>query len=361
MAQKIPEKDTQVSENTQIAVLDERTIRDRIYVVRGVKVMLDFELAEIYGYTTKAFNQQVKNNATRFDNDFRFQLTQEEVAELSRSKNLTAMQGPGMKGGRTSLPWVFTESGIYMLMTVLKSDLAIQQSKALIRTFRAMKDYIVENQSLISQHDYLRLAMTVSETARDVSEIKTKLVDHEERLNNVIIQLQDTVKKSELSPVLLDFSNEENQTAYIFMDGQPFTADLAYMELYSRASQTIYIIDNYISAKTMHQLQTAKAGVTVTIFSDNIRNMLSASDYQDYMAENPGATIDFYTTQRMTHDRFIVLDYGTEHEQIYHCGASSKDAGKKVCAITEVKEQVFHDAMKGLLQKLFANPVLVLR
>ena len=89
------------------------------------------------------------------------------------------------------MPWVFTESGIYMLMTVLKSDLAIQQSKALIRTFRAMKDYIVENQSLISQHDYLRLAMTVSETAWDVSEIKTKLVDHEEKLNNVIIQLQD--------------------------------------------------------------------------------------------------------------------------------------------------------------------------
>lgn len=76
--------------------------------------MLDFELAEIYGYTTKAFNQQVKNNIEKFDDDFRFQLTAEEVEELSRSKNLTAMQTRGVKGGRTSLPWAFTESGIYM-------------------------------------------------------------------------------------------------------------------------------------------------------------------------------------------------------------------------------------------------------
>lgn len=103
---------TQPEAGSEIAVMDERTIRDKIYIVRGVKVMLDFELAEIYGYTTKAFNQQVKNNVTRFDNDFRFQLTQEEIAELSRSKNLTAMQTRGVKGGRTSLPWAFTESGI---------------------------------------------------------------------------------------------------------------------------------------------------------------------------------------------------------------------------------------------------------
>ena len=99
--------------DTELAIVDEWEIRDKIYIVRGAKVMLDFELAAIYGYTTKAFNQQVRNNVARFDNDFRFQLTQEEIAELSRSKNLTAMQGAGMKGGRTSLPWAFTESGLF--------------------------------------------------------------------------------------------------------------------------------------------------------------------------------------------------------------------------------------------------------
>lgn len=143
-------------DKAEIAVIDERTIRERIYVVRGMQIMLDFDLAEIYGYTTSAFNQQVKRNEERFDSDFRFQLTAAEAEELSISQNVTSIQTKGTKGGRAKLPWAFTESGIYMLMTVLKGDLAVQQSKALIRTFRAMKDYIVQNQNLVSQRDITR-------------------------------------------------------------------------------------------------------------------------------------------------------------------------------------------------------------
>ncbi len=121
--------------------------------------MLDFELAEIYGYTTSAFNQQVKRNEERFDADFRFQLTPEETEELSISQNVISIQTKGKKGGRAKIPWCFTESGVYMLMTVLKNDTAVAQSKALIRTFRAMKEYIVENRNLVSQRDFLRLSM----------------------------------------------------------------------------------------------------------------------------------------------------------------------------------------------------------
>lgn len=123
--------------------------------------MLDFELAEIYGYTTKAFNQQVKNNEERFDADFRFKLTREEVENL-RSKKLTSSWG-----GSRYLPYAFTEQGIYMLMTVLKGDLAIQQSKALIRTFKRMKDYIIENQGLIGEREYLQLSMQVTQNVLD--------------------------------------------------------------------------------------------------------------------------------------------------------------------------------------------------
>ncbi len=100
--------------------------------------MLDFELAEIYGYETKTFNQQVKNNIEKFDDDFRFQLTKEEW-EFLRSKNLTSKSETG-SGGRRYLPFAFTEQGIYMLMTVLKGELAVKQSKALICTFKQMKD-----------------------------------------------------------------------------------------------------------------------------------------------------------------------------------------------------------------------------
>ena len=119
-----------MSEGTEIDIISEENIYEKIYIIRGQKVMLDFELAEIYGYTTKAFNQQVKNNKERFDEDFRFKLTREEVKNL-RSKNLTSSWG-----GSRYLPYVFTEQGIYMLMTVLKGDLAIRQSKALIRPFK---------------------------------------------------------------------------------------------------------------------------------------------------------------------------------------------------------------------------------
>ena len=127
--------------------LNEQTVRDKIYIIRGQKVMLDADLAEIYGYTTKAFNQQVKRNMEKFDEDFMFRLTEEELQRNLRSQFVTLEQGKYSK----YLPYAFTEQGIYMLMTVLKGELATKQSKSLIRLFKSMKDYIVENRDLIGQ------------------------------------------------------------------------------------------------------------------------------------------------------------------------------------------------------------------
>ena len=341
---------------TKIVIVDERTIRDKIYIVRGVKVMLDFELAEIYGYTTKAFNQQVRNNIRKFDDDFRFQLTTEEFQNL-RSKILTSSWG-----GTRYLPWAFTEPGIYMLMTVLKGDLATQQSKALIRTFQAMKDYIVENQSLISQHDYLRLSMQVSDTQQTVHAIQAQLMEHEDKLNSVFVQMNDTVKRSEISPFLLDFGREDRPKEFLLLNGQPAKADETYIDIYSQARSTVYIIDNYISIKTLRLLQGIRSGVQVTIFSDNLGNQLHASDYADFHVEFPNIPITFRQTCKSTHDRFIVLDYGTKNERIFHCGASSKDAGVKLMtAISEMVEGDFKSFFKTVIQRLIANPILVLR
>lgn len=116
---------TEKAVSVEIAVIDERTIRNKIYVVRGIQVMLDFELAEIYGYTTSAFNQQVRRNESKFPSDFRFQLSEEEY-HILLSQNVTASWG----GDRRTRPWVFSESGIYMLMTVLRVELATKQSIA---------------------------------------------------------------------------------------------------------------------------------------------------------------------------------------------------------------------------------------
>ena len=133
--------------------LNEDLIASKIYIVRGQKVMLDFELAKIYGYETKRFNEQVKNNIAKFDEDFRFQLTKDEYDLVLRSKKSTAQNWTiGNKGGRTSLPYAFTEQGIYMLMTVLKGNFSINQSKSLIRLFKSMKDYLMENNDLLTPH-----------------------------------------------------------------------------------------------------------------------------------------------------------------------------------------------------------------
>ena len=112
----------------ELILLDEKTVRDKMYYIRGKYVMIDSDLAKIYGYTTKAFNQQVKNNIEKFDEDFMFQLTEYEYNSL-RSKNLT-LKGRGQH--KKYLPYAFIEQGIYMLMTVLKGEKAIEQSKALI-------------------------------------------------------------------------------------------------------------------------------------------------------------------------------------------------------------------------------------
>ena len=131
----------------ELVIITEDNIKDMIYEIRGQKVMLDFDLARIYGYETKAFNQQVKNNIKKFDEDFRFRITTSEWNDILRSKNLTANY---VSSKRRYNPFVFTEQGIYMLMTILKGELAVLQSKALIRLFKAMKDHIIEANGLLT-------------------------------------------------------------------------------------------------------------------------------------------------------------------------------------------------------------------
>ena len=347
---------------TEIVLVNEKTIRNKIYEIRGQKVMLDFDLAEIYGYTTKSFNQQVKRNADRFDDDFIFQLTRKETEEISRSHFVTSIQVAGIKGGRSSLPYAFTESGIYMLMTVLKGDLAVQQSKALIRTFRAMKNFIVENRPLIGQHDYLRLSMQVSDTQQTVHAIQSQLVEHEAKFNEVFVQLNDTVRKSEISPYMLDFSKPVEQREYLFLNGQPAKADETYIDIYSKAKHSVFIVDNYIDIKTLRLLQNVQSGVSVIIFSDNYRNFLHLRDYNDFHREFPEITVSFQITDGIMHDRFIILDYNTEDEKMYHCGASSKDAGvNRITVISELSYAGVKAAFHDVVNKLLMNPVLTLQ
>lgn len=355
----------------EVAIIDDRSIRDKIYEVRGVKVMLDFELAEIYGYTTKNFNRQVKNNLAKFEGeDFMFQLTRIEVEKLSRCKNFTSIQTKGVKGGRSYLPYAFTEQGVYLLMTVLRGDLAVKQSRALVMAFKAMKDYIADTRGLVTQRDLLRLSMQTTENTEAIRSIHTMLenqqkilLEHDDKLVDAFEKISETVKRSDLSPVMLKFDIPEDiQSEYLLREDHPAKADVTYMDIYSKAEKSVYLIDNYINIKTLRLLQSVKPGVTVMVFSDNLQKHLHASDYADFQVEFPHIPVTFITTGGIMHDRFIVLDYGTADERFYHCGASSKDAATKLTtAIMEITSQDMKTQMHALIDQMKRNPQLILR
>ena len=342
-------------------IFGERQLKDKIYFIRGVQVMLDADLAEIYGYTTKAFNQQVKNNIEKFDEeDLMFQLTKEEVKELSRSNFLTLKTET--KGGRGSnikyAPYAFTEQGVYMLMTVLKGELATKQSKALVRLFKKMKDYVIENQEILNHRDFLRLSLQTAENAQNIVEFRQKLTEIDDKVENVVSNLGDMVRKSELSPIMLNLGKPEIPPGWLILNGQPVENDLAYQQIYTLANKTITIIDNYISLKTLVLFKHAKQNISVTIFTDNTNNGLHKVEFDDFCKEYSGLKIDIKKANNIFHDRYIILDYNMPDEKIYHCGSSSKDGGRKITTITKIDDTSLY---KPLLTQLQNNQTLQLR
>ncbi len=327
----------ELTESDSIALVDERSLKEKIYIVRGVQVMLDFELAEIYGYETRYFNRQVQNNLERFrGDDFMFQLTKEEFENL-KCKFFTSSWG-----GRRKLPYAFTEQGIYMLMTVLRGDLAIEQSRTLIRLFKSMKDYIIENQQLmITQKDYFALAEKTASNTQDITDIKANMVT-----------------KADLTEVMKLFDQGIQNEEVLILDGQPFKADVAYQKIYRSAKKSIIVVDDYIGVKTLHHLIHAKPGVKLTIISDNKLRILKLSEYNDFLKEYPTRTVDFIRSKDRTHDRYIILDNDTAGMKVYHCGASSKDAGKRITTITLLSDA---NGYKGMIDSLLKNDKLVLK
>ena len=199
-----------------VAVIEvtEEYLKEKLYKIRGKRVLLDADLAEIYGYDTKGFNRQVKNNIEKFDEDFMFELTDEELEDL-RYKNCTA----NISSKSRYNPHVFTEQGLYMLMTVLKGPLAVKQSKALIRTFKKMKDYILENRDLIGQREILQLSMEAANNRIEINKINSDMISLEKQISDVAEGLKDVVTKSELADMMNSFvSDDEEKILYIYWE-----------------------------------------------------------------------------------------------------------------------------------------------
>ena len=320
-------KDVTAIAKPEFSLIDENMLKSRIYTIRGLKVMLDADLAEIYGYSTKAFNQQVKNNIEKFDEDFRFQLCRNEYREILGSKFLTLEQG---KYSKTS-PYAFTEQGIYMLMTVLKGERATAQSKALIRLFKQMKDYIIaENRNVLGYDGIAQIAVQTERNTKDIAVIQ-----------------------SDLQKVMENFVDPSTFKHFLILNGRRLDADVAYTQIYGMAKKSITIIDDYVGVKTLDLLRGIAKGVSVTIYSDeNGYESLTEQIKKDFLKARPDIKFDNKKTKEKFHDRYIFLDYGLKGEKLFHCGASSKDAGNKITTIMQIENaEIYHVLMEKLLVK----------
>lgn len=292
-----------MEQNTEIMTV--ANICNRVYVIRGQQVMLDSDLAEIYGYEVKRLNEQVKRNIARFPEDFMFQLSREEI-ESVKSQFATSRGNAffeGQDGGRRKLPYAFTEQGIYMLATVLRGELAEQQSIFIMRAFREMRHYIKQNQQFVTQSEMRFVTARVAEISVQMSDVTNRQKNTEQNVENI-----------------------------------------------QKSIASIYVVDNYVNIKTLQLLSQRKQGVEVILFTENghgRKGFLTEAVVKDFECQYPPLHIK---PNLDCHDRLIIVDYGLPTEQIYHCGASSKDAGKKLCAINKVENSaIFHPVIDNLL------------
>jgi hypothetical protein len=274
----------------------EETLRELIYTMRGGQVMLDSDLANLYGVETKIFNQAVVRNIKRFPDYFRFQLTQEEYASL-RSQIVTSSR----HGGRRYLPYAFTEQGVAMLSAVLRSETAVQTSIHIINAFVAMRRFLVDNGGLLQRMDSLEKRQITHEVSTD------------ERFEKVFNALE---------------SKNSSPSQGIFFDGQIFDAYVFINDLLRTARKSIVLLDNFVDDRTLQQLAKRGRNVRAIILTGSIGKAL-AYDLKKHNAQYPPIQVREFAA---SHDRFLILDGKT----VYHLGASLKDLGKKWFAFSKM-------------------------
>lgn len=289
----------------------EPLLESMIYTIRGQQVMLDSDLAMLYGAETKTFNQAVKRNETRFPERFRFQLTDEEFDSL-RSRFVTSSG----RGGRRYNPYVFTEQGVAMLSAVLHSETAIKTSVAIMDAFVRMRRFLVDNARLLQRMDVME--------ARQLGYQK----ETDEKFSRVFGYLESR--------------GEQIATQTIFFDGQIYDAFKLLTKIVKRAREGIVLVDGYVSLDTLNILAKKRKGVDVMLITSARGNKLTSMDLEKFNAQYPSLELKISDA---FHDRFLIID----NTEGYHVGASLKDAGKKCFGISKIGDDYL---VKSVLDKL---------
>jgi hypothetical protein len=280
--------------NENSLIINNMNIQNKIYNIRGFQVMLDSDLAQLYGVETKHINQAVRNNPNKFPDDFYFEATDDELENL-RSKFLTSSWG----GNRYS-PKLFTEQGIYMLATILKSKIATDITVMIIRTFANMR-------RLIKSNDFYTHQLKELEKRQLIYEIKS-----DEKFDKIFNALED----KQLHP-----------TNGIFYNGQIFDAYVFISDLIKSAKESIILIDNYIDESILI-LFSKNQNIKIQIFTSTISKQLQL-DINKYNQQY--SNLEVKITKNF-HDRFMILDM----VNVYHIGASLKDLGNKIFAFSKI-------------------------
>ena len=262
-------------------------IQPMIRVIRGQQVIIDRDLALLYGVETKRLNEQVKRNIERFPEDFMFQLSKEEV-EILKSQNATSSWG-----GDRRLPYAFTEQGIAMLSSVLK---AVEVNIRIMRAFVSMRRFIVTNAQLFQRLETIEYHQLEMKQHQEVTD---------KRIDEVFKRLEANIPPMQ----------------GIFYDGQVFDAYRFVSDLIRKAKRTIALIDNYVDDTVLTLLDKREKGVTATIYTQRVSDR-----FQLY----PPVRIERFNK---AHDRFLLID-----DEVYHIGASIKDLGKKWFGFTLMRD-----------------------
>ncbi|MEI9475499.1 MAG: ORF6N domain-containing protein [Deltaproteobacteria bacterium] len=312
------------------AIIKKEDIQSRIYTIRNVQIMLDSDLAELYGVEVKRLNEQVKRNIERFPQEFSFQLTAEENNAL-RSQFVTSNGKTNLKsqfatsswGGRRTAPYAFTEQGVAMLSAVLHSDTAIKTSIQIINAFVTMRKFISANAQIFHRLDG----------------VERKQIEYKVETDEKFKRVFDAIEEKDIKP-----------RQGIFFDGQIFDAYQFVSDLIRTARKSIIVIDNYIDDGVLTVLSKANKKVQITILTKTISKQL-ALDVKKYNEQYPAITIkEFHNS----HDRFLIIDGKT----IYHFGASLKDLGKKWFAFSKFDKDAFKllERLAGVISEIKIKP-----
>ncbi len=294
------------SGNQQLPV--ENKVESLIRVIRGQQVMLDRDLAELYGVETRRLNEQVKRNIERFPEDFMFQLTKEEFENW---KSQFATSNSIVMGARKR-PYAFTEQGVAMLSGVLKSSTAVEANIRIMRAFVSMRHFMVNNAAIF------RRLETIEFNQLESNKVQAKILAHQEvqdhRIDEIFRRLDEGMYKPKQG---------------IFFDNQIYDAYSFVSELVKSAKQRIILIDNYVDESVLTLLDKREDTVSAIIYTQQISRQLRL-DVERHNSQYPPIEISVF---RRSHDRFLCID-----DTVYHVGASIKDLGKKWFAFSKMED-----------------------